>query len=249
MPRLARQIGTSGFYHVIPRGNGKRILFECDSDRKHFLSLLQRYGQKYELLYLAWCLMDNHVHLLIDASSGNLFKAMHDIDSSYAQYYNTTYEHAGSVFQNRYTSIPIETDNYLLSVMRYIHLNPVKANLTQTPSYPWSSYDDYLRGSAFTSTDMILDMLGGLNEFRTFCATDNPDEYYKIDKSTKATLSDAEASKIAKALLGKDVYNNFNSLPIDTRDSYLKRLLDIGIPARQIVRITGVGRWTVNKLV
>ena len=248
MPRLARKIASSGFYHVIVRGNGKQILFESDSDRVYFLTLLERYGEKYGIKYHAWCLMDNHVHFLIQDPLGNLRKAMHDVNCVYAQYFNNTYEHVGSVFQGRYKSIPIEQDHYLLAVMRYIHRNPIKAGLSNGLAYPWSSYKDYLYGSSFTYTEMVLEMLGGIDGFLKYCSEDDTAEYCRIKSSEKDRVSDSQAIEMAKILLGDQKYLTIKNLGKIERDECLLALINAGLSVRQLERITGVGRGIIRHL-
>ena len=248
MPRLARKIASSGFYHVIIRGNGKQILFESDSDRIYFLTLLKRYGEKYGIKYHAWCLMDNHVHFLIEDPSGDLRKAMHDINCVYAKYFNDTYESNGSVFQGRYTSIPIEQNHYLLAVMRYVHRNPIKAGLSDSLAYPWSSFEDYLYGSSFTCTEMVLEMLGGVDGFLKYCSEDDSAEYCRIKTSEKDRVSDSQAIEIAKTLLGDQKYLTIKSLGRIERNECLVALINAGLSVRQIGRITGMGRGVIRYL-
>ena len=202
MPRLARTVSSTGFYHVIIRGGGRRILFENDSDRRYLINLLERYGDKYGIEYHAWCLMDNHVHLLIADTKRNMSKAMHDICCVFAQYYNAVNEHVGSVLQGRYKSFAIETENYLLEVMRYIHNNPIRSGVTTVLDYPWSSFVDYVRGGSLTSTEMFLEMLGGPDGVRDFCNHYDESQMKEIDKIIRGRLTDSEAIELAKQLLG-----------------------------------------------
>ena len=247
MPRLARRISSSGYYHVILKGNGGRVLFETDSDKGTFLNLLERYGEKHDIKYLAWCLMDNHVHLLLLDCSSKMDKAMHDICGLYAKHYNHINDHVGRVFQNRYTSYAIEDENYLLDVVRYIHQNPLKARISQTLDYRWSSYDDYIRGSGITSTDLILDMLGGVDGFREFCSRIDEETCQKIERFSRGRLTDSEALELAKRILGDELYTKMNRMGKQDRNDCLSVLHAYGIPESQIARITGFGRSIVQR--
>lgn len=247
MPRLARRIAASGIYHVTLRGDGRRLLFENDSDKRKFLRLLERYGEEYGLKYLAWCLMDNHIHLLIHDPLDQLMKAMHDVNSTFARYFNERNDRVGSVFQNRYSSIPIETNDYLLKVMRYIHQNPKKAHLTDDLHYPWSSYDDYIRGGIITSTKMILEMLGGIDQFCNFCNQNDEDTYFAIEKEINGYLTDSEALEYAKRILGDRLFGKLQRLGKEDRDNCLHLLHRAGLPMRQIARITGIGRGIIQR--
>lgn len=247
MPRLARRIGASGFYHITIRGNGHQILFESDADRQFFLKLLERYGQQYGIEYLAWCLMDNHIHLLMLDPSFNQSKALHDIGGVYAAYFNRSYDHVGSVFQSRFTNIPIETDNQLLQTMRYIHQNPLKPGLSQSLDYRWSSYDEYIHGGTITSTNRILEMLGGIEEFREYCSQYDEETRLMIDRATSGRLTDSEAVERAKQILGEELFLKLSRLAKRDRDDCLKALSQYGLNISQIARITGIGRFIVQR--
>lgn len=247
MPRIARRIAGSGYYHVIVRGNGRRILFESDADKSFFLKLLERYGHQHEIKYLAWCLMENHVHLLICDPANQASNAMHDICGVFASYYNQNNDHVGSVFQSRFTSRPIETDDYLLKVMRYIHQNPLRAGLTKSFDYPWSSYDDYIRGGIITSTGMVLEMLGGIDGFREYCSRMDSEATKQIEKDSMGRLTDAEALERAKRLLGEELLSGLDRLGRRDRDDCLYCLYTNGLYVNQIARITGIGRNIVRR--
>ena len=246
MPRPLRLISASGFYHVVLRGNGKRILFETDADRRTFLSILKHYGEKYGIEFHAWCLMDNHVHLLVRDDGHALSQAMHDIDLVFAQYYNAVNDHVGTVFQGRYSSFPIETERNLLTVLRYIHNNPVRAGISSDLDYMWSSFDDYLRGGTFTSTDFFLEILGGPDCFRAFCSCYDEQEMKEIDRKVRGRLTDNEAIELAKQLLDIGSPSMIERSDRKKRNQQLTLLLDAGLSARQVSRITGIGRGIVE---
>ena len=115
MPRTARQFSHSGYMHVIIRGNGKQILFEDYEDHYFFLSILKRYCEETEVRILAYCLMENHVHLLVHDLEGNTSQMMKKIGVSYSGYYNRKYERTGHLFQDRFRSELIEDEAYLLT--------------------------------------------------------------------------------------------------------------------------------------
>lgn len=146
MPRCARRKSESGIFHIILRGINKQNIFEDDEDREKFTETIKRYKEvsKYEIY--SYCLMTNHIHLLLKETDEEISKAMKRICSSFVYWYNWKYERCGHLFQERYKSEAVETDTYLLTVLRYIHQNPVKAGLTKTSQeYNWSSYNDYIK--------------------------------------------------------------------------------------------------------
>ena len=130
MPRHARRRSSSGIYHVILRGANRQEIFHKEEDRIRFLDTLNRYRIKNGVRVLAWCLMDNHVHLLLREQDNNLSDLMKRLGISYASYYNWTYGTNGHLFQDRFKSEVVESYGYLARVVRYIHMNPVKAGLS-----------------------------------------------------------------------------------------------------------------------
>ncbi len=162
MPRQSRIDLPDTVYHVYTRGHNKSTIFGDDTDRRKFLTYLKRSCTQYPCQILGYCLMDNHYHLQVKTLSSPLGKTLHHLNTLYAGYFNFRYGTVGHVFQNRFHSIPVEVDSYLLVLSRYIHLNPVAAGLVSKPEdYRWSSYGDYLGISKdnFIKTELVLDTL------------------------------------------------------------------------------------------
>lgn len=159
MPRQARVQSPTGVYHAMVRGIGKMNIFMDDKDRLKYLDSLNRFKDKGRYFLLAYCLMDNHVHLLLKEGTENLAATMKRLGVSYAMHFNNRYQRPGHLFQNRYKSEPIDSEQQFMVCARYIHNNPVQAGLVKTPeSYRWSSYSAYLNPAANTmvSTQMLL---------------------------------------------------------------------------------------------
>ena len=129
MSRKQRVHYSGAIYHVTDRGNNRQIIFNDEFDKIHYLSLLRHYKDKYECILYAYVLMDNHVHLLIAVADQPLSKFMQGVQQCYTQYYNHKYSYVGHVFQQRYNAEICADDSYLLSVVRYIHTNPIKAKI------------------------------------------------------------------------------------------------------------------------
>ena len=145
MARMARAIGESGFYHVVMRGVGKQVLFEDGQDRDGFLRRLRETCGELGVKIVAWCLMSNHVHLLLRGDMDAISRAMRRVESAYASRFNARHGRTGTLFQGRFTSVPVESDEQLCAAVRYIHLNPVKAG--EPIDGPWSSYAEYAAGA------------------------------------------------------------------------------------------------------
>lgn len=145
MPRYPRDISESGIYHVMIRGINKMNLFLDKNDKYKFLEILSRMKCQREYLLYAYCIMDNHVHLLIKEEMESISMSMKRICVSYSYYFNKKYKRVGHVFQDRFRSERIEDDEYLLECMRYIHNNPVKATIVANPKdFKFSSYNVYI---------------------------------------------------------------------------------------------------------
>ena len=156
MPREARKISRSGFYHVMIRGVNKEIIFRDDRDREMFLRLLKHYKIKLNCIVHAYCLMNNHVHILVEDNNNKLGELMRNVTSVYAGEFNKKYKRIGHLFQERFKSQNVESDYYLLRVIRYIHRNPEKAGVCITEKYKWSSYSEYIYTNKIAKTTVNL---------------------------------------------------------------------------------------------
>jgi len=143
-------------YHILLRGNQRQNTFKQDRDRSKFLMLVKKYKKRHKARLYAYCLMTNHVHLLLDPSEKySLQKIMHGISMSYAKYFNYKYEKCGHLWQGRYKNYAIQKDQYLLNCANYIEMNPIRSKICQNPEdYPWSSY----KGRILGIDDEILDI-------------------------------------------------------------------------------------------
>jgi REP-associated tyrosine transposase len=141
MARQPRIEYPGALYHVISRGIERRDLFRDDTDRKRYLFYLERAVERFKCRIFGYCLMGNHVHLAIETGKIPLSRIMRSINTSYAGYFNTRHRRSGYLFQGRYKAFLVEKEPYLLSLVRYIHENPVKARIVSTPAaYRWSSH-------------------------------------------------------------------------------------------------------------
>jgi putative transposase len=127
MARKPRVDVEGGLCHVISRGNNRRTIFESPADYQKFLSLLEIQKEKLPFFLYAYCLMSNHVHLLIERQSHSVSRIMHRILTGSSQYYNRKYRRSGHLLQGRHKAILCQSDQYLSELVRYIHLNPVRA--------------------------------------------------------------------------------------------------------------------------
>ncbi|MFH1142093.1 MAG: transposase [Candidatus Uhrbacteria bacterium] len=141
MARPLRIEFPGALYHITSRGNGRKKIFRSDQDKIAFLKVLKNITKDYNWICHAYCLMDNHYHLLIETPDGNLSKGMRSLNGVYTQIFNKAHRSVGHIFQGRYKSFLIEKDGYLMEVARYLVLNPVRANIVLSPHlFKWSSY-------------------------------------------------------------------------------------------------------------
>lgn len=141
MPRPPRVQFPGAFYHVMSRGNAKQNIFLSNDDRLDFLDALERVVSCFSWVCHAYCLMENHYHLLIETPEANLSKGMQNLNGTYCRLFNIKYARTGHVTQGRFLSPLIEDDGYLLELTRYIALNPVRSELVHSPEqWRWSSY-------------------------------------------------------------------------------------------------------------
>jgi putative transposase len=145
MARPLRITFPGAFYHVTSRGNERKAVFKSKRDREKFLEYLESATQRYDARIHAYCMMDTHYHLLVETPSGNLPQIMRHINGAYTTYFNIKRDRSGHLFQGRYQAILVDIDEYAKELSRYIHLNPVRAKIVETPeNYYWSSYKFYI---------------------------------------------------------------------------------------------------------
>ncbi|MGB9698790.1 MAG: transposase [Thermodesulfobacteriota bacterium] len=156
MPRTARIAPKGHIYHILTRGNNGQEVFKAEGDFRRYLELLVHYKEKYKFKLYHYVLMPNHVHLVIEPleDGGDLSEIMKGISLAYALYYKRKYDYKGHFWQDRYKSIIIGKDNYLLACGSYVELNPVRAGIVVDPGqYPWSSYRVY----GYGKLDVLVD--------------------------------------------------------------------------------------------
>jgi len=148
MARKPRIEFPGAFYHIIVRGNQRQGIFLDDNDCDEYLRRLQKYKKVHGFNLYAYTLMTNHIHLLMETVQSPISKIMQVLSFGYTQYFNRKYGKSGHLFQGRYKSFLCDRDAYLLELVRYIHLNPVRAGMVKSPDdYRWSSHHQYLKAS------------------------------------------------------------------------------------------------------
>ena len=164
MARPIRIEFAGALYHVTTRGDRREAIFEDDADRERFLNLLGRVAGDFNWVVHAYCLMDNHYHLLVETPDGNLGRGMRQLNGVYTQDSNRRHRRAGHLFQGRYKAILVDAESYLLELARYVVLNPVRARLVKSAdAWPWSSFRATMGGEVsppWLGTDGLLAAFG-----------------------------------------------------------------------------------------
>ena len=245
MPRTVRKGSKTGIYHIMFRGINKQCIFQDDEDRSIFLNRLQRFKYESDFELYAYCLMSNHVHLLIKETSEPISSIIKRIGVSYVYWFNKKYERTGHLFQDRYKSEPIENDSYLLAAARYIHQNPMQVGLTIDS---WTSYSDYYRNSGITDKLFILDLFNknrmlALDLFAKYMNEKNSDKCLEL--FDRKIISDKEAEAIVKKLGNVMFCQDIQKLDKIERDKILCKIKCEGISIRQLARLTGLNRGVI----
>lgn len=160
-----RRIELAGaVYHLTSRGNARQSIYRDDGDRERFLSVLGEVVRRFHWLCHAYCLMDNHYHLLVETSTPNLSRGMRQLNGVYTQRFNQRHDRVGHLFQGRFTAILVEKDAHLLELCRYVVLNPVRARVVADPGqWSWSSYRaamGHVATPGWLTTDWMLGQFG-----------------------------------------------------------------------------------------
>ncbi|MGD6831866.1 transposase [Sutcliffiella halmapala] len=251
MPRKAREKSVSNIYHIIWRGANGQDIFHDDEDRIRFLDTLEKYHIKTKMTIYCWCLMSNHVHLLIKEGIEDISITMKRLGISFALYYNRKYYTVGHLFQDRFRSERVEADSYLLTVTRYIHQNPTKAGMVQSPAeWKWSSCRGYYGQESLNIkmlyVDYLLqlfsdDLLIARDRFKEFNERKNNDQCLEEAEEIKRRLNDHDARAAIKLVLGDIQIPQVKSLSRYKRLPLLRKIKRIeGISQRQAARILGI---------
>ena len=252
MQRVWRTV--TGFYHVCARGTGKRLIFEGDDDRWEFLELMRDCCREEGVTVIAWCLMGNHVRLVLADYEDAMSAAMHRLLLTYARRFNKRTGHTGHLFQNRFDRRSLDTDWQVMEAIRSVHANPQEAGIALIERYPWSSFDEYLwaydndmtRG--FSDPSCVLELFGSAEGFIAHSLS-TPDgcEPALCDMKETEWERHAFAEKLAKGL-GVPLHV-VKAAPSAQRNVVILGLHDAGFTVRQIERYTGIGKSTVSRIV
>ncbi len=247
MPRKAREKSESGIYHVMLRGINKQQIFLDDEDFEKFLWVLHDVKEVSEYKLLAYCLMGNHIHLLLKVEKEPIEQIFRRVGTKFVYWYNIKYQRVGHLFQGRFKSEPIDKESYLFSVIRYIHQNPVKANICENVrEYRYSSYKEYVERNWIVDKDFVLQMMP-IQEFIRFNNSYSDDKWLDFDDKVIKRLTDKQAIDIMELYSGCSTPDEFIHLNEKEQAECLGKLKEEGVSIRQASRLTGVNISVVRK--
>lgn len=255
MQRVWRTV--TGFYHVCARGVGKQLIFEGDEDRWEFLELMRECCREEGVTVIAWCLMGNHVHLVLADYEDRMSAAMHRLLLTYARRFNKRTGRTGHLFQNRFDRRSLDTDWQVMEAIRSVHAGPQEAGMSLIERYPWSSFAEHLRAydsdaadaaRGFSDPSCVLELFGSAEGFIAYSLS-TPDGGELAMPNLKETEWErhAFADKLANSL-GVSL-RGVKPAPQAQRDTVIVGLHDVGFTVRQIERYTGIGKSTVSRIV
>lgn len=187
------------------------------------------------------------MHLLLKVQNDGLETIFKRIGGRYVYYYNVKYQRIGHLFQDRFKSEPVDDDAYFLTVLRYIHQNPVKAKLcSKVEDYPFSSFVEYLHESTFVDTEFALGMIDH-SEFRKFNNTPNSDTCMELVSPTRRAVTDTQAQVVIEKISHCKTITEFQELEENKKERYIKKIYDKGVSVRQLSRLTGISKGMVEK--
>lgn len=244
MPRNSRQTSVTGIYHVIARGQGEQIIFYEREDYEEYLKRLERYSDEHFTIY-CFCLMDNHVHLLVKSTDLSLY--MKKITVSFVAWYNRKYDRKGWLFLDRFKSEPVEEEGYLMRCVRYILQNPLKAGICKDiSSYPWGSFSFYYSKRKTWMESMPIELLfGNKEEFLQFVQEKEiiaDTNKLEIEKR----ISDYDLIRLWQKALGE---RNYGKMEKEEKVEFVRYIgQETNASVRQLARISGFGRGLLYRL-
>ena len=263
MPRKARVKSGTGIYHVMLRGINHQDIFEERSDYWKFLKLLrlqthpedkQGHPLPPHCIVYAYCLMTNHVHLLLRELDEGLMPPVKSISIAYAQYFNLKYERSGHLFQDRFKSEPVNDMGYFITLLRYIHQNPIAAGIASSvDGYTWSSWCEYDDARPCALPVCTTQHVYGRISREDLTALVNeplPKALNILDfgNETAVRVTDEKVRDYLHTICNCDNLTEIQHYPKDHRNDIIRMAKDYGASIRQISRITGVSEGIIRKI-
>lgn len=247
MPRQARRRSESGIYHIMLRGINQQQIFEDDEDFEKFVQILKDCKAVSGYKLFAYCLMGNHIHLLVQEDKEPIAQVMKRLATRFVYWYNIKYQRVGHLFQDRFKSEPVEDDSYFLTVIRYIHQNPIKAGLCKNLSdYKYSSYNDFFNEFDLIDKDFVLSILP-IDLFERFHLESTSDKCLEIEDKLIVRVTDEQAQRIIFRHSKCKSVAEFQKIKNALKEKYIRKFHEKGVSVRQIARLCGEPKGIVEK--
>lgn len=230
------------------RGINQQQIFEDWEDYEKFLEILKDCKVICEFKLFAYCLMGNHIHLLIQEGTESLEQVFKRLCGRFVYWYNVKYRRAGHLFQDRFKSEPVDSDDYFFTVLRYIHQNPTKAGLCKrVEDYAYSSYMEYFNESSRVDRDDVLNLMT-IDEFVGLNQQSTDTVCMDIADKPLVRVTDEQAKLLIQKISKCENASEFQDLDLDQRNKYLKKLREKGLSIRQLSRLTGVSFSVIRNI-
>jgi len=247
MAKQTRRVSKTSVYHVMMRGINRQLIFEEEEDYTRFLSYTLDSKEIFRFKLLAYCLMSNHVHLLIKDENDVLSKSIHRLSSRYAAWFNRKYDRCGPLFQGRFKSEVIESDSYLSTVLIYIFQNPVKAGIcTKAKDYRWSSRRFLGAGGALIDDDDLFRLLD-FDDIETQEISYADASPLERGLGIRNPLSDEEVFTTLKTVSHTKNITDFQKLDTRSQAVAFYWVHQRGATYRQLARLSGIGKNSIER--
>ena len=250
MPRKARTYSKSNIYHIIQKGIDDQDIFYEDADKKYYLDILLEKKKEFKYKILAYCLMSNHIHLVLQIKNDNLSETMKSIGIKYAFFFNKKYSRSGSLFKDRFKSKCVEDKIYFLDVCRYVEQNPKKAGICDTENYKWNSYHEYVENNTIIDKDILMHYYDYDIEKYKFYTLKGKDRNFTdfIEYEIREKMTDDELYKIIMEKFNLDNINDFKNLSSEELKKGIKFLTNLKYTNyNQITRTIRMTRYQIDK--
>ena len=260
MPRQERTKSGTGIYHVMLRGINRQDIFEDDEDYLQMTACLQGLTERYDengvaleplCTIYSYCLMSNHIHLLVREQKEDISSVMKRLGVAYAYYFNKKYQRNGHLFQDRFLSEPVNNIEYFMTLMRYIHQNPVHAGLAaEVRDYPWSSWAEYEGMQTdyhICKTSPVIKRLDKTNLYEFVTMPVDSNNILDIDYGIGVNITDDDIKGKIAEISGLQLPTEVQNLAKSERNTILKQLCEYGANIRQISRVTGISYGVIYR--
>ena len=255
LAKKQREFSSTDMYHIILRGNDKNDIFYDNQDRKMFFKVMKITKEKFKYNIYSYCLMNNHIHMVIKIKDEFLSKALQSLEIRYSAYFNKKTNRTGHLFQNRFFSKKIEDLNYFLTVCKYIHRNPEKANIEKTQDYQWSSFNEYIGKEKYIDKNILMYYFdNNIENFKKYTLqNDDKEQLYNLSEfEMKNKLSEDELIEIIKKKFDLKNASDVSIISEEERERILFSLKELkelkSTSIAQISRVTKVTEYFIKKL-